>query len=59
VSGFRELPPGVVPPPVPPVPDLLVAAAGAARVGAVVDVMVIVVDPIIFCSCFVRGRGLL
>ncbi len=50
----------MVPPPVPPVPDPLVVAAGAAGVVVVVvDVMAIVADPIVFCSCFVRGIGLL
>ncbi len=58
-SGFGILPLDVVPPPVPPVPDLLVVAAGVARVVVVVDVMAIVADPIISFSCFIRGRGLL
>src|SRR6266851_5893030 len=58
-SVFKIPPPGVVPPPVPPVSVPLVVAVGAVGVVVVVDVMVIVADPIVSLSCFVREKGLL
>ncbi len=49
---------GAVSPPLPPVPVLLVEAAGAFGAVVVVDVMVIVADPIVSSSCFVKEKGL-
>src|SRR6266851_6679381 len=51
-------PPGAAPPPVPPVPVLLVAAVGAVGAVVVVDVMVIVADPIVSFGCCVKGKVL-
>src|SRR6266851_430996 len=51
-------PPGAAPPPVPPVPVLLVAAVGAVGAVVVVDVMVIVADPIVSFGCCIKGKVL-
>ncbi len=55
---FTAPPLGAAPPPVPLVPVLLVVAVGAVGPVVVVDVMVIVADPIISFNCFARGKGL-
>src|SRR5216683_4356684 len=49
---------GAAPLPVPLVPVPLVVVVGAAGVVVVVDVMVIVADPIVSFGCCARGKGL-
>ncbi len=58
-SAFTAPPPGAAPPPVPLVPVPLIVAAGAVGAVVVVDVTVIVADPIVSFSCFAREKGLL